>query len=90
MEGDKLVMDVAMHTDHHRQARESMGLPRPKYVAATFTPLKPEEIKKYEDQYKVTFEHKQQKALPEFVEPEHWKVIRARGAAALAKREEKK
>lgn len=87
IEGDRMVMDVASHTDHHRQARRAMGLPKPRYVAGTFVPLLDKDIKKYEAHYKVTFDTAKRKELPPFEEPKEWEGIRAKNAAALAARE---
>jgi hypothetical protein len=87
LEGDKIVMDHADHTDHHRQARHAMGLEKPRYVAGTLAPLSKEEMERYEKHYKASFDHSKRKDLPEFVEPPHWEKLRARHAEARKKNE---
>lgn len=87
IEDGKIVVDVADHSTHHKQAREAMGLPKPRYVAGTLKPLTKEEQKRYEDHYSASFDHSKRKDLPDFVEPAHWDGIRSRNAAALAARE---
>ncbi len=90
IEDGKIVMDLADHHDHWLQARAAMGLPKTRVVAGTFVPLEERYFKKYEEQYKATFDHGKRKPLPEFQEPVHWSRFREKVAKHKAKMEEAK
>jgi hypothetical protein len=89
IEDGKMVMDEALHTTHHKQARAKLGLPKPRYVAGTFVPLTPEEIARYEAHHDVKFHNQPRKPLPAFTDPPGWAEKRAANAAARAKAEVK-
>ena len=88
--GDKIVMDRALHTDHHKQAHRALGLPKPKYVAGTLRPLTDAEIKRYEGYHAATFDKGHRRDLPQFEEPEAWTRYRDDLAKRMAKLEAKK
>jgi len=88
--GDKMVLDRADHTDHHRQALAEAGLPAPAYVAGTFLPLTEDQAKAYALSAGVTWDPTPRKPLPGFQEPSTWAGIRAKNAAAKAAKEARK
>ena len=87
LEEGKMVVDVADHLDHWRQARAAMSLKPTRVVAATFVPLEDRYIPKYEELHGVKFESRERKKIPEFIEPEHWTRFREKLEKAKAKRE---
>ena len=85
--GDKIVMDRARHTEHHRQAHAKLGLPSPRYVAGTQTPLGDDHMARLEKYYEATFYRSHKSNLPEWEEPERLKRKRERREANRLKRE---
>jgi hypothetical protein len=88
--GGKLVMDVADHTDHHRQALAAMGLPPPKFIVGTPEPMPDDLVEHYAKSYGLTVDKTPRKPLPEFVEPASWTRIREEQAARKAAKGEAK
>jgi hypothetical protein len=80
----KLVLDVADHTDHHRQALAAAGMPKPKYVLGTMEEQTLEQLAPYAKQKGLTVDLTPRPALTPFVEPEHWKRIRESNEAHRA------
>jgi len=76
--GDKLVMDRALHTLHHKQTLRALGHPKPRYVAATLKPLTDEELARYESFHNAKLDKGHRRDLPEFEEPAAWKSFKAR------------
>jgi len=76
--GDKIVLDRALHTTHHKQALSAMGHKPPRYVAATLVPLTDEEVARYEAFHSAKLDKSHKRELPAFEEPASWKSFRAR------------
>jgi hypothetical protein len=84
-EGSEMVVDIADHTLHFKQARQAMGLPAPKMIAGTKVPLTAKEAEAYAKGKGLTPNLAPRKPLPEFIEPARWAKIRSMNESARAK-----